>query len=92
MRNEITISDTQIEEAFDEAGHGVDIDDVEFTRESLEDYRTARKSYNEPGHFSDEELAGYAAIIIEKAQPFSGQRRKDVVVIDFGTVRAVIAI
>jgi len=92
MRNEITLSDTQIEESFDEAGYGVDIDDVEFSRESLDDYRTARKRYNEPGSLSEQEFAGYAAIIIEKAQPFSGQRRKDVVVIDFGAVRAVIAL
>lgn len=92
MRNEIDLTDEAIEAIFDETPYGVTIDDVVFTRETLEDYRDARKNYNESGHLSDEVFGGFPAIMIERAQPFRGDRRKDVVVVDFGTVRGSVAL
>jgi hypothetical protein len=90
MRNLTELTDDQIIEAFDDAGYGVDIEDVVFTAETLDHWVDSRKSYAEKGTLSKKTLGGFGAIAIEKAQAFRGERRKDIVVVDLGEVRASI--
>ncbi|HET8612988.1 MAG TPA: hypothetical protein VFL92_09510 [Sphingomonas sp.] len=89
MRNEIPFTDEQIEEHFDEqSAIGGCFENVTFTRETLDDFRAARRNYNEPGHLTEDVLGGFPAIIMEDVQVAKGHQRKTVVVIDYGSVRA----
>ncbi|MEM7428634.1 MAG: hypothetical protein AAF441_21300 [Pseudomonadota bacterium] len=92
MRNEIQFTDEQIEEHFDESPLGATIDEVVFTRDTLDDFKMARNDYREPGTVDDDNFGGFSALVIEGAQAAKGQPRKDIVVIDYGTVRAVLAL
>ena len=92
MRNEIKLSDEQIEAVFDEFPYGVDIDDVVFSGETIADYLKSRESYNEKGRLTEQEVAGFPSIMIQEAQLFAGNQRRDIVVIDFGAARGTIAL
>jgi hypothetical protein len=92
VREEIRFSDEEIEAHFDESPFGVCIDNVAFTRDTLADFRNARKTFAEPGSIEEETLGGHPALIIEKVQVEKGSKRKSVVVIDYGTVRAAVSV
>lgn len=91
MRTEITLTDDQILDAFDEL-HGsplVDrITDVGFTRESLADFTAAREGYSQRGTI--EQKAN--GLIMRDVQAAKGHKRGDLYVIDFGAVRAFVRI
>lgn len=90
MRDEIVLTDEQIEERFEELQRGCCIEDLVFTRDTIEDFSTAASDYSSHGEIEKDTLeTGESTIIIEDAQPKAGATRTDVVVIDFGTVRAV---
>lgn len=92
MRHEIPLTDEQIEAHFDEQSLiGCAIDDVSFTRSTLADFVESNRGYAEPGRLTETVLGGYPALMIERAQAAKGQPRKDVVLIDYGTVRAFVA-
>lgn len=86
MRDQITLTDEQIEAAFDAIGYATDIDSLIFTRETLDDFRAARQGWNEPGQITDDDATIFA---VYKPQIRKGDRRDPIVVIDFGAVRAV---
>lgn len=83
MRNLIDLTDDQIEEAFDALGIGADIESVAFTRDTIDEFIEASRSYNERG---TNEIDGNT-LIIYKVQPRKGDMRQDLYVIDFGEVR-----
>lgn len=87
MRNEITMTDEQICAAFDALGAGVTIDDVQFTRDSLDDFRAARAQWAEAGTIRRD--AYLDALVISRAQVRRGAPRGTVYVVDFGSVRGV---
>jgi hypothetical protein len=86
MRNEIFLTDEQIEAAFDDIGYATDIDSIAFTREALDHFRAARGEWAECGRITDDTDNVFA---VAKAQVKKGEPRRNVVVIDFGAVRAV---
>jgi hypothetical protein len=86
MRNEIKLTDDQIEEVFSNLCYGITIEEVEFTRATLGDFIAAAKDYETHGAIDLEE----STLIIERVQARKGDQRKDLVVIDFGTVRGCI--
>ncbi len=87
MRNEINLTDEQIEEIF-EAGCGTSlgVDDLVFTRESIDDFLEGRKSYNERGAITDHD---HELLVVVNVQARKGQPRGDLMVRNFGSVRAV---
>ena len=63
-----------------------DLSGLTYTRDSLDDFRTARRNWREPG----EVVADTDSILdIRRAQPRRGDPRRDVAVIDLGDFRAV---
>lgn len=84
MRDEITLTDEQIEERF---GRGT-IDDYEWTRDTIDDFRAARGGYSEPGRVVIDRADEYA---VERVQTHRGEPRLDCLhVIDFGSARAAL--
>jgi hypothetical protein len=49
MRNEIKLTDDQIEEVFSNLCYGITIEEVEFTRATLGDFIAAAKDYETHG-------------------------------------------
>ena len=100
MRNEINLTTEQIEALFDEAfsvgisaggpdGFGGQYEsDVVFTKESLENFAEASNNYAECGRPVFSEAGGFRTLLLAGAQVKRGDQRRDVCVIDFGTVRA----
>jgi hypothetical protein len=95
MRNEINLTGEQIEALFDKAfGAGVNMDeeygvDVVFTRDTLEQFDAASNGYAECNRPVFGEVGGLRTMLLARAQPRKGDQRRDVHIIDFGTVRAV---
>lgn len=89
MRNEINLTDELIEAAFDDTNCGITIDDISFTRETLDDFRSRRNFWNERGEVVRDTDTEFW---VERAQSFRGQPRKDVYVVDFGSVRGILSI
>lgn len=90
MRDLITLTDEQIEAAFEAIGAGATCSaeygcDIVFTAESLADFETASINYAECRKVDRAE----ATLILRGAQPRKGDQRADVFVIDFGAVRGV---
>ena len=89
MRNEITMTDEQIGAAFDALGAGATIDDVRFTRDSVDAFRSARAQWSQPGTIQRDRDG---ALVIARAQVRSGTPRGTVYVVDFGSVRGVVVL
>lgn len=94
MRNEIPLTDEQIEAAFAELDACVNMDaaygiDVLFTRETLADFEAASDAWhNSKVPRYKVTGGGFNALCINAAQVRKGDWRRDLVIIDFGTVRA----
>lgn len=86
MRNLIELTDSEITEKFSELDEwlDVDVDDLVFTRDTIEGFAEAAKNYNEYNSMEKTEKS----LIVMRAQPKKGDQRKDVYIIDFGEVRA----
>jgi len=74
MRNEIKLSDEQIEKSFDKIGACLDISDITFTRDTIADFEDG--ALNVMNKFKHEN-----ALEIET-------KTKLIFVVDFGSVRA----
>ena len=85
MRNEIEMTDEQIEEAFDEYGIGLVVNSLVFTRDTIADFAAARQNYAEPGRVEEQTDK---TLHVERVQVRKGDARKTLLVIDFGSVRA----
>lgn len=85
MRDEITLTDAEIEQRFARLGAGITVDDLVFTRDTLADFDAARLAYQEPGRA---ELKEKDRRLFLGVQALRGQPRQDLYLIDFGTVRA----
>jgi len=84
MRNEVTLSDAEIEERFHNC---CTVDDLVWTRDTLDDFREARRGYREPGRVRADALT---ELVVEQCQVAKGHPRQDLHVVDFGPVRAVL--
>lgn len=89
MRNDITLTDEQIEAAFEAAGAYLTADELTFSHDTLQDFATASEAYAECSKPRFEQIGGYNALFLDGAQVRKGDRRIDVIVFDFGTVRAI---
>lgn len=98
MRNSINLTNEQIENLFDEAFDAfVALDgeyatnNVTFTADTLDHFIEASKNYNECFYNPERgEVDGFKTLVMKKCQVRKGDQRKDVCVIDFGEVRAVV--
>lgn len=85
MRDEIPLSDAEIEGIFDSLHRAITAKDLRFTRETIEDFDKARMAWHAPG----EEPARVRVMGLDTWTARDAQANVDVVVVDFGTVRAV---
>jgi hypothetical protein len=89
----IQLTDAQIDEIFlDEFGHSDACEfDLSYTAETIENFLTARKNWQDWGTLSEgvTELGGYKYIAVDRCQALKGQTRVNIVVVDFGNVRAI---
>ena len=88
MRNEITLTDDQVLDAFEAIGCVADMDWVEFTRDTLADFTAARENYSQRGTLEQKDNA----LVMKDVQAAKGDRRGDLFVIDFGAARAFVRI
>lgn len=91
MRNEISQTDEQIEDIFAELGFGIAADeDVILTRETIADWKDSRQGWRAKGSVElDEPVDDCHIYHVRAAQTLKGRPRRDVIVVDFGTVRGV---
>ncbi|WP_343591891.1 hypothetical protein [Paracidovorax wautersii] len=95
MQSQINLTPTQIEEDFNELGgsvtvFGEEVDGLAYTQDSLSSFEQAAQSwveYKSLKRVSSE--SGHDALVILGAQVRKGEPRRDVVIIDYGTIRAV---
>lgn len=93
LRSQINVTDDEITARFDEI-YGQDegtttIAEIAFVTDTIDEFRTARKGYNEPGELVDDEDGIFQ---VRRAQPLKGDVRRDFLVIDFGAARGVIGL
>lgn len=86
MRNEIAKTDEEIEAAFDRLGYGITASELTYTRDTIGSFRDARMSWAKPGRVGKSTDTVFEVM---DAAAVASQPRGAVVVIDFGTVRAV---
>ena len=84
MRNEINLTDDQIEEKI-EFHAGCCVEDLVFTRDTLEEFTNNANGWNQSAGFEDFEGGLYWS----KAQARKGDVSGSLAVYDFGAVRAV---
>ena len=93
MRNEINLTDDQINEIWDDQFNVSDYVEFEasFTRNTLAQILESRNNWQDQGTLfqGKTDIGGHDFIEIERCQAVKGQARKTVRVIDFGTVRAI---
>ncbi len=92
MRNDIKMTDSDIEDLFDKAFRVlITADSITWTRDSIEDFIAASNSYAEAGKVYRRTVDGLPTVMIESCQVRRGDPRRDVHIIDFGFVRGVYA-
>jgi len=93
MRTLIQLTDAQIDEIFlDEFGHSDVCEfDLSYTAETIENFLTARKNWQDWGTLSEgvTDLGGYKYIAVDRCQALKGQTRVNIIVVDFGDARAI---
>jgi hypothetical protein len=85
MRNQINLTNEQIEAAFDEQGYGVDADSLVYTSETFADFLASREGWADKGRIEEQTDS---VLRVARCQIAKGQPRVDLVVIDFGAARA----
>jgi hypothetical protein len=89
-RERIAMSDNDIVDHFARFGYRVTINQIAFTGETVDDFRDARTSrWWKAGKLKQSEPG---LLRIEDAQPRPDQRTRDIVVVSFGTARAVMGV
>ena len=86
MRNEIALSDREIETRFEDIGVGVSVAQITFTHESVSDWLSSRQHWPELGHIL---RSPPGTLVIERARPVSELPRMSIYLVDFGTVRGL---
>lgn len=85
MRHEIQKTDEEIEAVFNGENY---IDDLVFTRETIDDFKeAASKHWSECGEITTDEVNGVPRITFRDVQVGKGARRGNLTVADFGPVR-----
>ena len=89
-RERINMTDSDIVAHFARIGYRVSASQIAYVGETVDDFREARsKKWYKAGRISRNEPG---LLIIEECQPRPGQRTRDVVVVSFGSSRAVMGV
>jgi hypothetical protein len=89
-RERVPMSDEDIVEHFGRFGYRVTIKQIAFTGETVQDFREARTGkWWKAGKVRQDEPG---LLRIEDAQPKPDQRTRDIIVVSFGSTRAVMGI
>lgn len=86
MRNLTSLTDEQIESKFKKLGYGLCVSDLTFTKETIEDFKSARKEYAQSGSLHTDRDG---VLEVSDVQVKKGTQRKNLVVIDLDEIRAV---
>ncbi|MDD5297991.1 MAG: hypothetical protein PHU46_13870 [Rhodocyclaceae bacterium] len=86
MRNEIALSDQEIEARFEEIGAGAAIAQITFTRETFSDWLSSRQHWPERGRIP---RSPPGTLVIEQARPIPELPHMSIYLVDFGTVRGL---
>lgn len=90
MRNEISLTDDQIEDLFQEAfSTGVSIDSVTFTRDTIANFIDGLQGFESWNKPTQDTCEGFATLEVMQIKVGKGRPKQDLQVIDLGTVRAV---
>lgn len=90
MRNEINLTDDQIEQLFEDAFFtGVSADKLDFTRDTLENFVDGLQKFESWTKPVSGECEGFKTLEVTGIKVAKGKPKQDLQVIDFGTVRAV---
>lgn len=90
-RQRIQMSDSDIAASFERLGYKVDINQLAFTMERVEDFFQARKYYwSRVGTVKIYDPPGI--LLVENAQPLNNQPTRDIVVISLGCARAIMGV
>ncbi len=89
-RQRINMTDSDIVAHFARIGYRVLAAQIAFVGETVDDFREARsKKWYKAGRVKHNEPGLY---IVEECQPRPGQRTRDIVVVSFGSSRAVMGV
>jgi hypothetical protein len=90
MRNEISLTDDQIEDLFQEAFMtGVSIESVTFTRDTIANFIDGLQGFESWNKPTQDTCDGFATLEVMQIKIAKGKPKQDLQVVDFGTVRAV---
>ena len=90
MRNEVNLTDDQIEDLFQDAFYtGVSIEHISFTRDTIEDFVAGLQSFESWKKPVFGEHDGLKTLEVMEVKIGKGKPKQDLHVIDFGTVRVV---
>jgi len=90
MRNEINLTDDQIEDLFQEAFMtGVSIESVTFTRDTIANFIDGLQGFESWNKPTQDNCDGFATLEVMQIRVAKGKPKQDLQVVDFGTVRAV---
>ncbi len=88
-RERIKMSDNEIVGHFERFGYRVQYDQIAFTTETVDDFRTGRTAWHRAGRARINETG---LLLVEDAQPRAYQKTRDIVVISLGYARAVMGV
>ncbi len=89
VRARIKLSDNEIVAHLARFGYRVEINQLVFTTESVDDFREARKQWYRAGRASQNEGG---LLIVEDAQPRPYQKTRDVAVVSLSNARVVMGV
>jgi queuine/archaeosine tRNA-ribosyltransferase len=90
MRNEINLTDDQIEDLFEEAfSIGLTIDNLDFTRDTIDNFVSGLQGFESWNKPVIDSCGGFQTLEVSSIKVAKGKPKQDLQVIDFGTVRAV---
>jgi len=90
MRNEISLTDEQIELVFEKAfGCCLTIDSLDFTRDTIENFVDGLQNFQSWNKPDIDECDGFKTLNVREIKIAKGKPKQDLQVVDFGTVRVI---
>lgn len=86
MRNEIALTDQEIEARFEDIGAGAAIGQITFTYETFDDWLASRQFWPERGRIL---RSPPGTLVMERARPIPNIPPMSIYLVDFGTVRGL---
>ena len=90
MRNEISLTDEEIESLFEDAFRCcISVDDVTLTRDTIDNFISGLQGFIEWDKPYQDSENGFATLEVKNIKVVKGRPKQDICVVDFGTVRGI---